>query len=708
LYAQKKIAVSSDEADFVDHTLDGIVNYRFTWVAKNCDGNDCKYFFQIFICLDFLSHSLDLIDRNMPGLIIVPMNSAKCDEFYGLASYIMRSATGFRSLAVALCNATDLLHQNALNISGTTKFVGPSRSFLGTVNQYVEGGLASSINLGTAITKPTRTSEESYVISSQVKFTIEKDGHVLSKDKIGEKYLLINPNVLIKDLGLHKIYTLFVANNYYKLRTHLKMSCFPIKCNGIYGAYDILMQAYEESWDFFEQRLSYYLEEEYEQITREREPEFYEITDVLKFRGKILSSITPTVYIPIDNYDGMHGYLTEHLCHIRDIMLGKDVSHNIIRDLLKQKVLSEVESKSDLSPNEKQIGMEEYLLFVFVFPRINTDERIVVSTFQAKVLQKLIDDNRIRTIEFCKEGGANGARTCKGTYIFHVVGRLDDLKDIIINKIHKILFENNIKCGTRVIPAAEEITEDKYESLGETIVGQKYQKTILKIIKALSSYPQPFCVKKLPLDIIKDISYFVNNYGVYIEEGGKKSLQCCQVHEMGRLDVKKEFELNLFKFVHFICSTITVTDSLTEIVYDNFRVYCGPIYSDIGPKIENLLVSIANEIISIIDSSEKKQLYIDSLGKRGVKLDRSTTIAGDYLRFIGIWNSSVADNEHKYGDESLMVDLKRLNNFIRYRNYYAHAYKKESLGNIKISEFSKNTLLNAIIAIGIINKYHQP
>lgn len=704
-YTQEKISIAVEESDYIDHSVLNNKNFRFIWNTIDSNGKKNQFFFQIFICLDFLSHSLELLDRNIPGLVIVPMNSSKCDDFYGLSSYIMRSPSGFRSLAVALCNGTDLLHQNAINACGLTQFVGPSSSTLGKVNQYIEGGIISSLNLGTAITKPTRTSEMSYVISSQSKFTIGIDGKILQKEKIDEKYLLVNPNVLINDLGLHKIYTLFVANNYYKFRTHLKNSCFPIKCNGIYGAYDILMQAYEENWDFFDQRLNYYLEDEYEQITKERQPEYYEITDVIKFRGKILSKITSTEYIPLDNFDGMHGYLIDHLSYIRDIMLDQEVPKNIVKDLLKKKILSEVESRSDLSRNEKQVGMEEYLLLLFLLPGVNTDERMVVSTFQSKVLQNLIEDSRVRTVEFCKDGGSNGARTCKGTYIFHIVGRLDDLKDIIINKIHKLLYENNIKCGTRVIPAAELITDDKYEALNETIIGQKYQKTILKVIKALSSYPQPFCIKKLPIDIIKDISFFVNNYGEYVEKGINKSTQCCSSVEMGRLDVKKEFELNLYKFVHYICTTIMATDKLTEIAYDNFRVYCGPIYNDMGPKIESFLVSITNEIYSIIDKSSNKEEYLEGFKKRGVVLNKSTTVAGDHLKIIGIWNSSIACSEHKCEDDSLISDLKKLNGFIKYRNFYAHAFEKKFVGDIMVNDFSRETLLHAISAINIINKY---
>lgn len=705
VYHQEKLTISKGESDFVEHSDSDSIYYRFKWINE-INGVETEFYFQVFICLDFLSYSLDLISKETPGLIIVPMNSRKIEEFYGLSSYIIRSNKGLKSLAVALCNGTDILHQNGLNICGLTQIVGPSNSPLAFVNQYVEGGILSTINLATAIVNPTRISEESHVVSSQVKFIIEHDGKVLTKNKTDEKYLLVNPNVLIKDLGLHKIYTLFVADNYYSFRTHLIENCFPIQCNGIFGAYDLLMQAYEESWDYFELRLMYYLEDQYEQIVKERTPEYYEITDVIKFRGEILATITSTEYVTIDTYNGIHAYLADHLEHIRRIMLNEEVPANIMKDLLKRKVIREVVSKSDISPNEKQAGMEEYLLLVFLLPRINTDERMVVSTFQNEVLEKLLIDSRIRTIEFCKDGGSNGAKTCKGTYIFHVVGRLDDLKEIIINKIHKLLFVHKIKCGTRVIPAAEKISDDQYEALSETIIGQKNQKTILKVIKSLSAYPQPFCIKKLPFNTINDISFFVDKYGDHIEKAEKANRKnCCSPTTKGHLDVKKEFELNMYKFVHYICTTIRLDEPLGANVYNSFRVYCGPVYSDLGAKIEGFLSSCFDGIIDVINKSDNKDSYEKNFKQRGINLNKNTSVSGDFLKAISIWNTSIADSENIIGDNTFTADLKKLNGFVKFRNYYSHAFKKDMVGDLSISSFAKDTLTNAIIAVSFLQNY---
>lgn len=701
-YNQPRFTVSRLDADCISHDIDPKASFlRFLWTPEgNKKKERIEHFLQIFVCLDFISLGIFKIDMSMPGLVVVPMLSPIIDEFFGISSALIRSIEGFRSIAVALCNSVDISGSKESFACGKTQVVGPSTNPFYSLRQLKEGGIVSTLKLGNALTIPTRTSSSPYVISSQIKFSIDSQGMIEEQAIVEDYYLFVNPNALISILGLHKIYSLFCTDNYYNFRSFVQNRYFPIKSNGIYGTFDILMQGYEETWDFFDQRLTYYLEEQYTALKRQRTPEHFEITHVVKFRGIKLMEISEQEFTSIFDYKGLHDYIADHLRELRDIMNRKIISEELKQELIARNVIFKADCDSDITPEEKEEGNEEYLVFVFLRPyNIHIDEKTLVQVFHNRILKPLINDNRVRTIEFCMEGGAEGAKRFTGSYILHIVGKLDDLKDIIIKRIHKPLYENGVQCGTRVIPTAESISTELFEPLSETIIGQKNRPTVLKIIKSLVGQSDPFIIKKLTSNDIEGIASFHNNYENYING-------VTQPTDKSSMDLKKQYESNMYNFIYCISNYLISEENLTPTNYDYLTAYCSPVFSHLATKIEQILKDDVEKIKKVVyDESFNTLKYLDKLTNRGIDLEKGTSILGDLIDTIIKWNTKIAKDSHIIGDKPYTGDVLRLNEFVNYRNKYIHAPDSEKAQKITAATFANESLIAASVAIKFISKY---
>jgi hypothetical protein len=701
-YTQARWSVSKWDKDYVAHELDNTPTLtKFLWSTTTPNGDIQQHFLHVFVCLDFLTSALQTIDVSVPGLVIVPMSTPRVEEFYGISSALIRSVEGFESIVVVLCNSTDINRAKQISIScGQTQLVGPGSNAIHVIEPYREAGLLATLNLDSLLTIPTRISSEPYVITSQNTFNINALGHIIEPEGIDVECIEVDPNILISEIGLHRTYALCVTNKYYSFRTNVKNRYIPITINGIFGACDVLIQAHEESWGFFDMRLQYYLGSDYEMLKAQQEPDHYEVTHVIKHRKRLLMKIGQYGYEPIYSYHGLNTFLQENLKNLRDIMLRRPIDSNVKKELIDRNIIYPVVSSSDITPEEKSNGQEEFLVFVML-PSTDTDKRVIVRTFQNNVLIPLLNDERIRTLEFCAEGGSDGAQGFTGCYLLHVVGRLDDLRDIIIDHIHQPLKEAGIQLRTRVVPNAESISKETYEALNETIIGKQRQQSVLRIVKALITRPDPFKIKTLPIVKIDSILAFFGNYENLLE---KVASPLDKTHT----DLRKTYESDMYDFIYCVCNAFTSSDKMTREWTESFAVLCAPVYRNLADNIERILGKVISEIKGICESEHLKSYYDEKLKRYRIDLNKPNITLGDLVQFVSNWNISVAREEDKINHNTTFTnDVLELNKFVPYRNFYSHDTQKKDFGDKTASSVADDLLTNARSGIYFISKWEH-
>lgn len=700
-YKQYKLYSSIHDKQFLSNVKDENKKYyRFVWQPEK--SKEEQNFIHIFVCIDFLRNAVEVVDTTMAGLIICPMCTPKIDAFYGLSEYFMRAAEGYNSIVTSLSNSTDIsLHQNGIKACGESRIVGPyGEKQLPILDYLYESGILARVKLNSALTIPTRI-ESDEVISVVNKFFIESDGKIKDLNNLNKNTTIaINPNVIISGLGLRRIYVFYNAKDYYDFSQYVKRIYLPMQCHGIFGVYDVLFQGYEENWDFFELRLMSYIGPKYDSNLKsndKRLPEHYEITEVWKFRGRELIKTSGNKKCWTCDFDEFYsGYLENNLKNIRNIYLGNNVDAKIKAEFENKGIVFEVDRDSDITYEEKKIGLEEYLVFLFLYPSGSKETTQVMMEFQESILPTLMKDNRIRTIEFSSEQGS-GITYPKGTYILHVVGKLDDLRKIILDYIHGPLYEKKISCGTRVVPTAEPLSKEEYLSLNETMLNDPALRYTVHDIIYYLKYSNRFIIKQLPIDIIKKVARFYTLYKSYVKSTAKSQVQINE--PLDQLD----------QFIYGFCDAYINQGRLTEEIFETLRGRCAGTYNSIAIQIEATLTKARENILSKIDKLDDdiKKQYRATLKNENLFTNIKQTILGTLAMEIYKWNTKIAKKEHRILDDGFTEAVGKLQSVAYYRNYFSHAFRETSeLENRKTSEFA-NELLNNIITAFNFLKYAE-
>lgn len=701
-YKQYKLYASIYDKQFLSNIEDDNRKYyRFVWQPQ--ESKTGQNFIHIFVCLDFLKYAVDVVDTTMAGLIICPMCTPKIKSFYGLSEYFMRAAEGYNSIVTSLCNSTDTsIQQNGIKACGESQIIGPyGEKELPVLDYFLEGGIIARVKLNSALTIPTRIHSDE-VISGMNKFFIESDGKVKELSVQTQKAAIaINPNVIIKGLGLRRIYVFYNARDYYDFRKYVQNIYLPMQCHGIFGVYDILFQGYEEDWNFFELRLMSYIGPKYDYNLKspdKRPPEHYEITDVWKYRGKELITFSEEegICYAFKHKECHPGYLESNLKNIRNIYLGKDIDPNIKKEFEKKCIVFGVDRDSDITYEEKRIGLEEYLVFLFLYPSGSKDTATVMREFQESVLPALMKDNRIKTIEFSSEQG-HGNIYPKGTYILHLVGKLDDLRKIILDYIHRPLYEKKIICGTRVVPTAESLSNEEYLSLNETILNDPTLRYTIHDIIYYLKYSNRFIIKQLPIVVIERVATLYTMYKVYVKNTLPSQIQ---INVLDQLD----------QFIYGFCEAFFIQDNLNEEIFETIRGRCAGTYNSTCIQVEKTLNKARENAIAMINNLDDdiKKDYHTKLKNEKVFIDTKQTVMGILVTDIHKWNTKIAREEHRILNNSFTEAIGKLHSVAIYRNYFSHAFKDiGDLKNKNTNDFANELLENIIKAFNFISMYAQ-
>jgi hypothetical protein len=205
-YLQLKLTRALEEVEYLEEIPESEkICFRFEWNGQN----QTSYFFQTFICHDFLDTPGMKLQTEIPGFIFVPMCSSRTEEFYGLAYYHLRSiSNGSGSIGVFLCNAVENCEKNKNNqktlACGKSQLIVPTRISLPILSERYESCMLSKLRISEVLHRITQINHKD-VILKVVMSRIFTDGSIKSEMRTSiNKNIIINPNAIMYCLGLKK------------------------------------------------------------------------------------------------------------------------------------------------------------------------------------------------------------------------------------------------------------------------------------------------------------------------------------------------------------------------------------------------------------------------------------------------------------------------------------------------------------------------
>lgn len=619
------------------------------------------------------------------------------DPFVASADHLLRRKDPddrlLKSIITILCNATDVTSQSkGKKICGKSQVIGPYKGDLPKIKMYLEGGIIVDIDCLNIIQQPTPIGKRNTVIESPAFFNISEDGSVKwpRESPHPPTKWIIHPRVLIDYLKLYKYYGFFKIENYYEHRNTFKK--LSISCNGVYGYHDVLIQSFEEDKEFFEIRFKVSIGAELSTIGM-KHSEYINITNIIKYRG------TPFMHVKSDK--GLEWndeinirpeYIKKHEKEILDVLHGKNIDEKYKNEFKNEKIIVETLGESDISEEDRKKGFEEFLVFVLIGDAslgINP-----VTVFNDLIIKKFINDDRIRTIEYCESG--NMENLVKAHYIFHVVVNTKGLKEIIIDTIHKKLYERDLKCETNVILPADSLSINEHLSLLETDTNAWMKSKIKAMILYNIAETDPFVIKRLAEDELKSVCSIYEN-----------TIKLCDHIERYRSDriLIKAMKRNVNRFIYEVAHEILSEGAITEKNRERLDYYCGDYITrlsrDIETYLQKLLVRKGNELYGDengVNKFEKKlqSLWNTKYKKRShvVKIG-GQTIFGSMLQYIVLWNK-YGDENNKIKDDKFTENIKKLQKtkVVEFRGDFSHGKKEgeQLLPNLKNRDDIKKLL----------------
>jgi|GEM_PF-6268141 len=443
----------------------------------------------------------------------------------------------------------------------------------------------------------------------------------------------INPEIFAY-LNLREVYALFGVKDYFKVKKKLKDSS--MKAYAIFGFWDILVKHYENVGDFDIGYLKLRLPCSDDKVLNFGA---MSIGRVIKFRGKER----------YEEYKGSLRLKDKYKIHrpaheievrgkIATLLSKKKIQRDYIDKLTKQKILIDVDEGleySDIMDDEKKKMSFEAIVLLRVS---SIPPSVIVNNiqyFNMNVLKSLMEIKEIRTIEqiLSGEGYVSGYN-----YILHVVVKsLEQLREIVVEKIHRSSKEKGIIVSTNVILPAETISEGKYEVLYETVIFdyamQKDLEEILDLLK--SEFFEPFLIKKLDEEDIEEIIkfYVTMKRGVY-----QKNLATPFIYGIASALLKIEKGGNVAEEIYEKCMHLflRIFSDFEKDIAENFGEWLDRVSKKIKDEKEGLKI-----LIHTLYKYKKRDLKIEDLEKMTV---------GQRVQIIQMWNSDFynAENMNKF------------------------------------------------------------
>jgi len=434
----------------------------------------------------------------------------------------------------------------------------------------------------------------------------------------------INPEIF-RILDLSEIYAFLRNKSYLEAKHKLEDSSLRTYC--VFGFHDILIKHYEDRGELDIDYLKIRLPLSDDEILNFGA---MRVGETIKFRGiAIYEEDKGSLKIKNDYRVDLPPYnIGEIRKKIADLLSKKKIEKHLIDELREMKILINVEEGleySDIKKEEKEKGSCEALVFLKVSlpPAVIADR---IEYFNKNGLNLLMEINEIRTIERII---SNSGDYSDYDYILHIVVKnLEQLRQIVVEKIHETLTKKEMEVSTKTIFPAKIMSEGKYDALFETPVhGYGRQSALLEILRLLKSeFDEPFLIKKLDEE---DIDEIVKFYESIKRRGYQKEPIALFIYGLASalLKIEKEsVEEDLFQnCIHLFLGIIADFESC---ISENWDKWLDRV-SEVGE--ENLKL-----LINTLYKKNKRELEVKELKRMPI---------GQRVQIIQMWNSNFFSNE---------------------------------------------------------------
>jgi len=463
--------------------------FRFWWNSTD----NRRAYFQVLTCKDYLYYTSigplrkhpEIIAIEEPGIIFAPLCTPDMQTFESRATTMLRdipSAGKDGALVSVFSNATSLPGQHGPIIAGRSQIVSPVdlRSKTKPVlERNSEGVIYAVINPFQSLKKPTqvniKTSNRSLVKSQTFHFNLSSHSDVLNVEDVSSELSTprhtFNPEALAL-IGCYRYYGFLRLHDYpgtkhalrERQKAHPRLS---VDVHGIYGLHDIVATIYEGIQDLPVVRqllrirlwpmISNFNDFNNEHLAVCR------VVKVFKFRGNILEKMalrTEGIMTDLDHF--IQTAICGPILEKGDSEEYKDA----ISALENANAIISSPYDSDVSERERNEGKFEFLVVVKIHagdygPKADGSRE----RFEQDILASLLEDKRVRTVEAIE---ADQRGYFDGDYLFHIVGHLADLNDIVVGILQsKEPLHPADRLTTRVIITAEKITQGYMTSVVE-------------------------------------------------------------------------------------------------------------------------------------------------------------------------------------------------------------------------------------------------
>lgn len=406
--------------------------------------------------------------------------------------------------------------------------------------------------------------------------------------------VVVNP-LVFKHLAIRNVYGFKKNDNYWKFKEDainffMQNKGMSIGIHGIYGYHDVLIHSYEpfsgDPKTRLELRLSPFLNAENE--FNSENFGWCEVERVIKYHG-----------IPVQEETAhwSSNEINKYKRIFRDIATGEKIDDEIRKEMIDNAICIETQyDLSDITDEEKRHGKTEFLILVDIEKGTSASTHLPEDIFEDTILKRLLNEygHNVRTIEKIKSSG-----TCFITadFILHVVGKLDDLNDVLIHCIHKYAkdYQERFQCKTQVVIPAEQISENRLPVLLEQPIGTSDENKIMYIIKN--------CRTKIDNVIAIPPSELTRPFAINtIDEYAMK--QIIDIYEISdsliyryNYDRDKMLSIEMYMFLYGIAEALTKLNEDGGIEASKiFKEKRSQFINNIGEKVEYTLKRVLDKV----------------------------------------------------------------------------------------------------------------
>ncbi len=327
--------------------------------------------------------------------------------------------------------------------------------------------------------------------------------------------------------------------------------------------------------------------------------------------------------------------------------------------------------------------------------------------FEDRVIKEFYKNTFVRTIDVIgKEEGDTQSSFADAKYIMHVVGHLMDVTGIVV-RIAKIYEElDDYNCMTRVVPIAEKITNDDFNSLFETVgMNADVARIILDIIRKNKNRKDPFVIKRLNstyMNEVAELYYSCSGWDAIINQ----RLNGVYVEQW--MPSFYEFVYGVSLFVDEKYFSVGGVQKIENNEIEELYVRCNSLIRGTALWAERCLKSFLAEKAAKYGSRKEFEGHIENLNnnsKKKMKLgsvDLNDSSLGSLIDLIICYNNN---SEDKIVGAGFGKEINTIRDISYYRNCFSHAANMEysdevsNIGKILDCIKDRNTVLEIMRAI---------